>query len=116
MTLVWLLRHHSDSFLPYLMEQTHLDNIFSCMYVTVMQTRRQKRTFKIPLRSRPSLDSYDMRVVTQALPSVFRILCDLRSPPDKALVSDKCPVIVIGGAGAASVFIGSPLAPWPSTR
>jgi hypothetical protein len=91
------------------MEQTHLYyNIVSCMYVTVMQTPEGKKGL--------SVDSYDMRVVTQALPSFSRILCDLRGSTDKALASDKCPVIVIGGAAtsqAPSVLAGSP--PRPSS-
>jgi hypothetical protein len=88
------------------------------MYVTVMQAPGGKKGLQNPHCDRLSLavDCHDMRVVPQALPSFPRILCDLRGPTDKALASDKCPVIVIGGAAtsqAPSAFAGSP--PRPSS-
>jgi len=116
MTFVWLLRHQSNPLLLYLVEQTHLYDTVSCMYVTGMQTLEGKTDLQNPHCSGLSIESYDMRVVTQPLPSFSRILCDLRPPTDKALASNKCPVIVIGGAATSqvpSVFTRSP--PRPST-
>lgn len=82
------------------------------MYVTVMQTPEGKN----PHFSKLSVDSYDMGVVAQALPSFSRILCDLRGPTDKALASDKCPVIVIDGSATSQAPSVSALARRPSTR